>query len=140
MTLAELIAYVDNIRPNAFDKDVMTGWVNTIERQVYDQILSRAADYTGDTYGPYQYDLDAFESCRSSCSSCALAVLCPSHPADILCMDSVLDIVVVRYLTVELDADSLKSLGFTLGSAHLAVIAPALPAVILYMCLVLDSA
>lgn len=59
MTLAELIAYVDNIRPNAFDKDVMTGWVNTIERQVYDQILSRAADYTGDTYGPYQYDLDA---------------------------------------------------------------------------------
>lgn len=59
MTLAELIAYVDNIRPNAYDKDVMTGWVNTIERQVYDQVLSRAADYTGDTYGPYQYDLDA---------------------------------------------------------------------------------
>lgn len=58
MTLAELIAYVDKIRPNAYDKDVMTGWVNEIEWQVYDQVLSRAMDFTG-TYIPYKYDLDA---------------------------------------------------------------------------------
>ena len=36
MTLAELIAYVDQIRPNAFDKEMETGWVNEIEQKVYD--------------------------------------------------------------------------------------------------------
>lgn len=58
MTLAELIAYVDQIRPNAFDKDVETGWVNEIEHKVYDQVVSRAVD-AGDFYGPYTYDEDA---------------------------------------------------------------------------------
>ena len=58
MTLAELIAYVDQIRPNAFDKDVETGWVNEIERKVYDQVVSRAVD-ADDFYGPYTYDEDA---------------------------------------------------------------------------------
>lgn len=59
MTLAELIAYVDKIRPNAYDKDVMTGWVNEIEHKVYEEVVSRAVDCTGSFYGPYQYDLDA---------------------------------------------------------------------------------
>lgn len=58
MTLAELIAYVDQIRPNAFDKDVETGWVTEIEHKVYDQVVSRAVD-AGDFYGPYTYDKDA---------------------------------------------------------------------------------
>lgn len=58
MTLAELIAYVDQIRPNAFDKDVETGWVTEIEHKVYDQVVSRAVD-AGDFYGPYTYDEDA---------------------------------------------------------------------------------
>lgn len=58
MTLAELIAYVDQIRPNAFDKEQETGWVNEIEHKVYDQVVSRAVD-AGDFYGPYNYELDA---------------------------------------------------------------------------------
>ncbi len=61
MTLAELIAYVDKLRPNAYDKDVMTGWVNEIEWQAYDQVISRAVDNTA-TYVPYKYDLDAERS------------------------------------------------------------------------------
>ncbi len=58
MTLAELIAYVDQIRPNAYDKDVETGWINEIEHKVYEQVVSRAVD-SGDFYGPYNYDRDA---------------------------------------------------------------------------------
>lgn len=42
MTIAELIAHVDTIRPNAYDKDVKTGWLNEIERQVWEQIINRA--------------------------------------------------------------------------------------------------
>ena len=70
MTLAELIAYVDKIRPNAYDKDVMTGWVNEIEHKVYEEVVSRAlpddittfAEYMNPPeipHGPYQYDMDA---------------------------------------------------------------------------------
>ena len=55
MKLAELIAYVDSIRPNAYDKDVMTGWVNEIERQVWEQVINRAEDAV-DYPGLYVYD------------------------------------------------------------------------------------
>ena len=58
MTLAELIAYVDQVRPNAYDKDVMTGWVNGIERQVWEQVINRAEDAV-DYPGLYVYDMDA---------------------------------------------------------------------------------
>lgn len=58
MTLAELIAYVDQIRPNAYDKDVETGWINEIEHKVYEQVVSRAVG-AGDFYGPYNYEMDA---------------------------------------------------------------------------------
>ena len=56
MTLAELIAYVDKIRPNAYDKDVMTGWVNEIERKAYEQVFSRAEDFLTGYPGLYVYD------------------------------------------------------------------------------------
>lgn len=70
MTLAELIAYVDQIRPNAFDKEMETGWVNEIEQKVYDQVVSRAepehaesfAEYMNPPeipHGPYNYEEDA---------------------------------------------------------------------------------
>lgn len=55
MKLAELIAYIDSIRPNAYDKDMLTGWVNEIERQAWEQVISRAegaAEYPG----TYVYD------------------------------------------------------------------------------------
>lgn len=55
MKLAELIAYVDTIRPNAYDKDVMTGWVNEIERQVWEQVISRA-EGAEEYPGAYIYD------------------------------------------------------------------------------------
>ena len=55
MKLAELIAHVDSIRPNAYDKDVMTGWVNEIERQVWEQVINRAEDAV-DYPGLYVYD------------------------------------------------------------------------------------
>lgn len=58
MTLAELIAYVDQIRPNAYDKEVETGWVNEIEHRIYDQIISKAVG-AEDFYGPYNYEMDA---------------------------------------------------------------------------------
>lgn len=60
MKLAELIAYVDSIRPNAYDKDVKTGWVNEIERQAWEQVINRAVPDEGtdtiDYPGPYVYD------------------------------------------------------------------------------------
>ena len=59
MTLAELIAYVDKLRPNAYDKDIMTGWVNEAEWQVYDQVRARAEDIHDQPFVPYEYDLDA---------------------------------------------------------------------------------
>lgn len=63
MTLAEIIAYVDSIRPNAYDKDMMTGWINEIERQVWEQVISRAVPDEGtdpiEYPGPYDYEMDA---------------------------------------------------------------------------------
>lgn len=70
MTLAELIAYVDQIRPNAFDKEVETGWVSEIEHKIYDQVVSRAVNKDAETleeyldppeipHGPYNYEEDS---------------------------------------------------------------------------------
>lgn len=55
MTLAEIIAYVDQVRPNAYDKDIMTGWVNEIEKQVWEQVINRAEGAV-DYPGLYVYD------------------------------------------------------------------------------------
>lgn len=59
MTLADLIAYVDQIRPNAFDKDQETGWVNEIEHKVYDQVINKAVGTVTSDPTPYFYDQDA---------------------------------------------------------------------------------
>lgn len=59
MTLAELIAYVDQIRPNAFDKDQETGWINEIEHKIYEQVLNKAVGNTTTDPTPYSYDLNA---------------------------------------------------------------------------------
>ena len=59
MTLAEIIAYVDQIRPNAYDKDMKTGWVNEIEHKVYDQVVNKAVGNTTTDPTPYFYDLNA---------------------------------------------------------------------------------
>lgn len=58
MTLAELIAYVDQIRPNAYDKDMKTGWVNEIEHKVYDQVVHKAVGNIKTDPTPYLYDMD----------------------------------------------------------------------------------
>ena len=58
MTLADLIAYVDQIRPNAYDKEVMTGWVNEIEHKIYDQVLNKAVGNTAVDPTPYLYDMN----------------------------------------------------------------------------------
>ena len=59
MTLAELIAYIDQIRPNAFDKEVETGWVNEIEHKVFDQVINKAVGNEISDPTPYFYDLNA---------------------------------------------------------------------------------
>ena len=59
MTLAELISYVDQIRPNAFDKDQKTGWINEIEHKIYEQVLNKAVGNTTTDPTPYSYDLNA---------------------------------------------------------------------------------
>lgn len=59
MTLAELIAYVDQVRPNAYDKDMKTGWVNEIEHKVYDQVINKAVGNAITDPTPYIYDLNA---------------------------------------------------------------------------------
>lgn len=59
MTLADLIAYVDQIRPNAFDKEQETGWVNEIEHKVYDQVINKAVGNITNDPTPYFYDQNA---------------------------------------------------------------------------------
>ena len=59
MTLADLIAYVDQIRPNAFDKEIETGWVNEIEHKVYDQVINKAVGNITNDPTPYFYDQNA---------------------------------------------------------------------------------
>ena len=59
MTLADLIAYVDQIRPNAFDKEQETGWINEIEHKVYDQVINKAVGNITNDPTPYFYDQNA---------------------------------------------------------------------------------
>lgn len=58
MTLAELIAEVDENRPNQFDKNKKTGWVNEIEAKVVRAVINRAM-WNEVIFNPYQYELDA---------------------------------------------------------------------------------
>ena len=42
MTLAELIAEVDEVKPNQFAKEIKTRWLSEVESAVVEQILNRA--------------------------------------------------------------------------------------------------
>ena len=58
MKLADLIARVDMVKPNSFDKELKTSWVNEIEHRAYDEVISKARGHFG-MYRPYDYDADA---------------------------------------------------------------------------------
>lgn len=59
MTVAELIAAVDEIRPNQISKQTKTLWLNEIEHRVYDETLMRAMDICPEfEYRPFEYDAD----------------------------------------------------------------------------------
>lgn len=58
MTLADIIAEVDENRPNQFDKDKKTGWINEIEHKVYEQVINRSK-WQEEAFTPYRYALDA---------------------------------------------------------------------------------
>lgn len=57
MTLAELIADVDENRPSAFDKDKKTAWVNEVEARVAKFLNSHI--FAEVEFTPYVYDRDA---------------------------------------------------------------------------------
>ena len=42
MTLSELIAHVDQVKPNQYDKEIKTRWVTEVEAAAVEQILNRA--------------------------------------------------------------------------------------------------
>lgn len=58
MTLAELIAEADQVKPNQFEKEIKTRWVSEIEQTVKEQILDRAEGSKGGAFAPYSYDED----------------------------------------------------------------------------------
>lgn len=58
MKLSDIIAEVDENRPNQFDKDKKTGWVNEIEHKAVTEVISRAF-WGSDAFTPYVYDRDS---------------------------------------------------------------------------------
>ena len=59
MTLIEMIAMVDEIRPNQISKQTKTTWLNEIEHRVFDEVLSRAECFCPwFKYKPYDYEID----------------------------------------------------------------------------------
>lgn len=58
MKLVELIEHITELRGQQFGTDVMTGWVNEIEAQAVDQVVSHGVEFSGD-FEPYQYEMDA---------------------------------------------------------------------------------
>ena len=58
MKLADLIARIDATKPNQYDKDLKTQWVNEIEYRAIDQVINMARG-NHRRYAPYVYDLDA---------------------------------------------------------------------------------
>lgn len=58
MTLADAISNIDKLRPNAFDKDQKTGWINEVEHEAYHQVIKRVLFMDEPFYGPYIYDRD----------------------------------------------------------------------------------
>ncbi len=57
MTLVNLIAEVDETRPNQYDKTIKTRWVNEIEAKVIDEVINRAKGFDVE-FQPLDYDID----------------------------------------------------------------------------------
>ena len=57
MTLAQLIAEVDENRPNHYDENMKTGWVNEIEEKAVKTVINRAL-FNAVEFTPYDYDLN----------------------------------------------------------------------------------
>lgn len=54
MTLAEIIAEVNTLRPNQFTAEQLTGWVNEVERRAVEQVINRALGNALE-WEPYKY-------------------------------------------------------------------------------------
>ncbi len=55
MQLGELIANVDEIKPNQYSKEIKVAWLNEVEAKIVEQIISR---YKEIEFTKYDYDLD----------------------------------------------------------------------------------
>lgn len=59
MTIAEVIAMVDEIRPNQITKQTKTMWLSEIEHRVFDEVMSRGIDFCPlFQFQPFSYDGD----------------------------------------------------------------------------------
>lgn len=60
MTLAELISLVDKTRPNPFDTELKTLWVNEVEHRAYADVVKRALHFDRlPDYEPLNYERDS---------------------------------------------------------------------------------
>lgn len=57
MKLMGLIEHITQMRGQQFGTDVLTGWVNEIEAQAVDQVLSHGVQYDNE-FKPYTYEYD----------------------------------------------------------------------------------
>lgn len=57
MTLAEIVAKANELRPSEYTKDDLTQWVNEVERMAVDQVFEKA--FGPIRFEPYHYDLDS---------------------------------------------------------------------------------
>jgi len=58
MTVAEIIAEVQRIKPNQYPKETLTRWLTQIEAQAIDQVINHALGADID-FEKYDYDMDA---------------------------------------------------------------------------------
>lgn len=63
MKLSTIIATVDEKRPNQFDKEMKTAWINEIEAKACRQVIARAL-WAQDDFVPYNYELDSEKELR----------------------------------------------------------------------------
>lgn len=57
MTLAHLIAEIEEVKPNQYRKEILTRWVSEVENIAVEQVLNRVKDIDID-FEAYDYDLD----------------------------------------------------------------------------------
>ena len=57
MTVAEIIAEVQRVKPNQYPKEALTRWLSQIEGQAVEQVVNHAVD-TDVEFDKYDYDTD----------------------------------------------------------------------------------